>query len=201
LLTVNRGNNFLSKKNAQQPPAADNGEKREILFFELTKRRYDEELERRRELDSKAGNLIAHVTIITGVIIGLGTFSIVGNISDPWHYVPYYSGIILLLASIISSLIAARVRAYESSPAIPGLRELREEEGRNYISIIEELIDEMSKAVVINKGENDRKAFRISISWWFLIVGLISLFVYTAVIGSQGILVVPITNSTSTLQN
>jgi hypothetical protein len=192
----------LTQDKSEQPPSiVDDTEKREDLFFELAKRRYNEELERRRELDSKTGNLISHVTIITGVIIGLGTFSIAANISDLRQSIPYYSGISLLLGSIISSLTIAKARPYESTPSIDGLRELKADKERNNSAIIEALTEEMFDVVKINKRENDIKASRMNKSWWLLVAGLILLVGYTVVIGSQGMLVIPITNNTSTLQS
>jgi hypothetical protein len=50
------------------------GIKKQEFLLELLKRYYNDESERRKGLDDKAGKLIGYATIVTGLIIGLGTF-------------------------------------------------------------------------------------------------------------------------------
>lgn len=75
---------------------------KEELLLDIVKRRYDAELQRTKDLDTKAGNLIGYVTIVTGLIVGLGTFSILEKLSFPQYYIPYLLGVGALLFSIIT---------------------------------------------------------------------------------------------------
>ena len=55
-------------------------------FFKLVKRLYDEGFKTKRVLDDKGSNLIGYITIVTGLLIGLGTFSIFDKLSLPQYY-------------------------------------------------------------------------------------------------------------------
>lgn len=68
----------------------------QIKDLDLVQKRYDHEWDRARDLDGKAGHLLGYVTIITGLILGLGAFSIVERL-----FIPYFAGIASLLFSTV----------------------------------------------------------------------------------------------------
>lgn len=57
----------------------------QIKDLDLVQKRYDHEWDRARDLDGKAGHLLGYVTIITGLILGLGAFSIVERLYTLSH--------------------------------------------------------------------------------------------------------------------
>jgi hypothetical protein len=167
---------------------ADRYKKEEVLL-DLVKRLYDAEWQRTKDLDSKAGSLIGYVTIVTGLIIGLGTFSILDKLSLPVFYVPYFIGISALLLSIVISLFAIKVTTWEFSPRIEDLEEYYKDPKRVYKSVIVTVLFHISQAVKINFNINQSKATRISLSWICLVIGIGSMVVYAgifvAMVGSQ----------------
>lgn len=162
---------------------------KEQLLLDLVKRRYDAEWQRAKDLDGKAGSLIGYVTIVTGLIVGLGTFSILGKLSVPLYYTPYFIGIASLLLSIVISLFAIKIRSWEFSPRILDLQEYYKDIKRDYTSITVTVFFSMAQAVRNNSKNNELKAFRISISWICLVIGIGSMVVYAgifvAMAGSQ----------------
>jgi hypothetical protein len=103
------------------PSNNDDARRTDELVFNLIAKQYDNQVQRRRDLDSKAGSLIGYVTIVTGLLIGLGTFSILGSLSKPQFYLPYFMGIASLIASIVFSLLAVIIRKWT---AVPDVRKL-----------------------------------------------------------------------------
>src|SRR5438093_3269996 len=100
----------------------DDGAKKDEIIFELVKRIYDEGFETKRTLDDKGSNLIGYVTIVTGLLIGLGTFNIFDELSLPQYYIPYFVGIGLFLATIVFSMLTVRVKEYEFVPTVGDVR-------------------------------------------------------------------------------
>jgi hypothetical protein len=151
------------------------------LLAELTKQRYDAELQRTRDLDGKTGNLIGYVSIVTGLIVGLGTFSILEKLSGPQYYIPYLLGIGGLLVSIITSLLAVRTKVWKFSPGIQDLTKYYQDGQADYEQLADIVIPAMIDALKQNFHDNNSKAGKVMISWIFLVVGIGSLVVYGAI--------------------
>jgi len=98
------------------PSTNDEARRKDELVFSLIAKQYDDQLQRKRDLDGKAGSLIGYVTIVTGLLIGLGTFAILGSLSKPQFYFPYFIGIASLIVSIVFSLLAVRIRKWSAVP-------------------------------------------------------------------------------------
>jgi hypothetical protein len=160
-------------------------DKRELIL-DLVKRWYDSEWQRSRDLDSKAGNLIGYVTIVTGLIIGLGTFSILDKLSSPQYYVPYFFGISALLSSIILSLLAVKVRSWKFSPPIENLESYLKDNNRTSESISLTASFYIIGAVSNNFKTNESKARIISWSWISLVVGISFLVIFAGVFAAIG---------------
>ena len=133
-------------------------------------------------MDSKAGSLIGYVTIVTGLIVGLGTFSILDKLSLPLYYIPYFVGIAALLLSIILSLFAIKVRPWEVSPPVEKLEDYYKDSKRVYKSVVVTVLFHISQAVKVNLDSNQSKATRISLSWICLVIGIGSMVIYAGII-------------------
>ena len=73
-MEASTNNNNINSSNNQQSNESDNYRlKEEEFILELAKKRYDNALSRWASLDNKASNLIGYVTIVTGLLIGIGT--------------------------------------------------------------------------------------------------------------------------------
>jgi hypothetical protein len=163
---------------------------RNELLLDIFKRRYDEELERGKSLDGKASNLIGYVTIVSGIIIGLGTFSILEKLAAVQYYIPYLLGIAALLGSIVASLFAVKITQYHYSPGDEALLEYYTTDNQpTYDSVATSVLYYLMDAAKKNSVINERKALKIKVSWISLVIGIGSLIVYGgifALFGSVG---------------
>jgi hypothetical protein len=153
-------------------------------IFDLVKRRYDFELQRTNDLDSKAGSLIGYVTIVTGLLIGLGTFDLLNKLSRPEYFIPYFSGITSLVFSMIASLVAVRVIKYNIEPKLYDLERFLDNIDNadwKYVTIIRQSIRPFIDAVTNTKTINNSKAFWITAGWISLVIGLILMISYSAI--------------------
>lgn len=147
-------------------------------MYELLKGRHDEEIVRRKELDDKTSNLMAYVSIITGLTIALGTSSFRDALALPQFYVTYFFGIGLLLGSVITALIASRVMKWR---VVPDIRMLMKEDANSTFTkttLVNKRITELVQAIDINHDRNESKARGIMVSWCFLVAGLITLVIF-----------------------
>jgi hypothetical protein len=156
----------------------EDDEKKEETLFDLVKRRYDSEWERLKGLDDKAGNLIGYVSIVTGLLLGLGIFEIVDKLTKPVYYLSYFGGIILLLSSIILSMIAIKVREWSIAPKIDTVQSMLKDEDYNNGTVLREGIEQMGNIVKENEDAINKKANWVELSWYCLIGGLIGIFLF-----------------------
>jgi hypothetical protein len=63
------------------------------------------------------------VTVITGLLIGIGTIDVFAK-SMSKYYLIYFSGISILLISVCLPLLAMRVRQWESAPTADYFKDL-----------------------------------------------------------------------------
>jgi hypothetical protein len=159
---------------------------KEEMLLDIVKRRYDAELQRTKDLDTKAGNLIGYVSIVTGLIVGLGTFSILEKLSSPQYYVPYIVGVAALLLSIIASLFALRVISWEFSGKIKQIEHYYNDVKRTNESIALVTFHSMIQAIVRNAEKNESKANKIMISWISLVIGISLLAIFASIFALTG---------------
>jgi hypothetical protein len=158
------------------------GKEKDDLFFQLVKERYESEFERSTALDDKAGNLIGYVTIVTGLIIGVGTFDLLNRLASPVYYIPYFSGIALLLASMIVSLFAIKTIQWTGAPELKWLNEIWINPQYEYRTMIRQIAIRMVDAIDnTNYKNNENKARLIRYSWVLLIAGLVVLVIYLGI--------------------
>jgi MFS family permease len=157
---------------------------RDELIFELIKRRLDDESARTDNLDGKASNLIGFVSVVVGLLLGTGTFTL-PVIADNFSYsIPYFGSIVLLLVSIVIGLFAFRVRQWIVVPDVNYL--LEEYTSKPFSEVLKPNAVEMANAVSDAEKKNGSKADLINWSWYFLIAGLalmlVFLLIYTSLI-------------------
>jgi len=160
----------------------DDGPKKDEVIFELVKRIYDEGFETKRTLDDKGSNLIGYVTIVTGILVGLGTFDILNELSLPQYYIPYFAGIGLFLATIVFSMSTVRVKEYEFVPKAIDMPEALNNDKWTSKTVMRQFITGATKAIESNQAKNERKALWIRFSWGCLLGGLIFITIYVTII-------------------
>lgn len=156
-------------------------DKKNRLLLDLMIRRYDGEMARASDLDSKAGNLIGYVTIATGLLVGVGTFSISEKLTVLQYVIPFFFGLVFLMISIIMSLFSIRIKTYYFSPSINKLEDFLIDKKMDSISVIIQTFRILAEAVDYNFNNNEEKAELISISWIFLILGIGAFIVYVGI--------------------
>lgn len=153
---------------------------RNNLLLDLVKRRYDSEVQRIRDLDSKANNMTGYVSIAISLLIGTGTFGVVGKISNSTYYIPYVIGLILLTVSFLFALSAIAIRKYRFVPRPETLIKKYLKESPRVITL--SMLASMSDAVTRIIKKNEDKALKITLSWAFLLAGIGSMMIFVFVL-------------------
>jgi uncharacterized BrkB/YihY/UPF0761 family membrane protein len=98
--------------------------KRDELIFELIKRRFDQEIQRTQNLDQKAGTMVGFVSVLVGLLLGSGsllgddnTLSSIFKSNEVIKFT-YFGGIAMLLVSVGFSMIALKVRKWQTVPNV-----------------------------------------------------------------------------------
>jgi hypothetical protein len=175
-------------------------------LFDYVQKRYDFELQGIKDLDSKAGNLIGYVGIVTSLILGLGTFGLLGNITRIDYFILYFGGVIAFSLSIISSLLATKIRMFEFRPLPAQARDYIIDPGKDrYDELLRTSIAQMTDAFNTNNGINTTKANRIKWSYIFFITGIILILIFAVDYSAFNVKFKPVTpnqngsNSVSTV--
>ncbi|HZD35823.1 MAG TPA: hypothetical protein VE130_11525 [Nitrososphaeraceae archaeon] len=144
---------------------------RDELIFELIKKRYDNEWQRITNLDNKASNLVGYVSLVAGLLLGSATFTLSSSlVCKPILSSAYFIGIAVLLSSIVSALLASRVRKWPNVPNVQVL--LDSYTTLPYDEVLKSNAATMASAIEKIELQNNRKASLINWSWYFLISGL-----------------------------
>jgi hypothetical protein len=167
-------------------PIPDDGVKKDEIIYELVKRLYDNESDIKKILDDKGSNLIGYITIVTGLLIGLGTFDIFDRLTLPQFYIPYFTGIALFLASIIFSMLTVRVKEYVFVPTVEDLRNTLNNEDWTHRTVMRQFITGALNAIELNHLKNERKASWVTFSWGCLISGLVLVTIYVIIVAIHG---------------
>lgn len=172
------------------PPLTSEEEtKRDELILDLIKRRYDSELDRIKSLDNKAGSLIGFVSVVIGLLVGVGTFTILDKLSKTEFSILYFVGIGLLLLSIGLSLGAIKIRRFEFAPNVVNLKNHYFND--RYRSVIRANAGTMAEKVTHMEKTNNDKGELINWSWYFLLAGLGLVLVFVVIFSAIGTLTTP----------
>jgi hypothetical protein len=164
-------------------------------ILDLTRGRYNSELERINDLDGKANNMTGYVSVVIGLLIGTGTFGVLGKITAFVYYVPYLIGIVLLAVSFLFSLSAIAIREYDFVPNVEVLRDNYSNKSDKFVK--RKVIATMVTAVNTMKQQNDDKANKITFSWGFLIAGLGAVIIFVFILALSGNIMCPSTNTSN----
>jgi len=149
---------------------------RDELIFDLVKRRYDEERQRTKDLDSKADMLAGFTSIVLSLLIGAGALQLLNLIIDNQLIgIPYFVGVGILLASVISNLMAVRTKPWYVVPDTEDL--LSFFITRSYKETLRTNASEMSQSIEDTHMQNEKKVVWIRIGWYLLVAGLSIFFV------------------------
>lgn len=159
--------------------AAD--KERDTRILDLVEKRYNYELQRLKDLDSKAHNLIGYVSGITTLILAIGAFKFLDNLLAQGYSALYFIGIIALISSLISSLIAMVVRKFQLRPNYDDIKYFFISSKTTEMSVIRNTINEMNDASHKNHMINNQKGLCILIGNLLLIIGIVFLLSYTLV--------------------
>lgn len=166
---------------------SDPEEAKEETVLELVQRRYDEELERAAAIDGKAANLIGYVSVITGLIIGLGTLDLLDKTLTIGQSLAYYLGLAFLVGSSISALLATSVRTWKFSPEVDwALKwitrpDLSSDKGFDRRTVLIGAATSIGNSAKENFKQNQKKAFWLKVAWMLLVVGIVILIVFLAI--------------------
>jgi hypothetical protein len=126
----------------------DEVEKRDSLIFELTKRRFDSEDDRTKNLEGKVGNLV-------GLLLGAGSLLSGGEIlkssilssSRGLTDTPYFVGVASLLISIGCALIALKIRRWIIVRKVQTL--IKEYTSLSFTEVLRRMLLMVAKAIVL----------------------------------------------------
>jgi len=175
---------------ALPPLTPDEETRRDELVFDLIKRRYDSELDRIKTLDNKAGSLIGLVSVVIGLLVGVGTFTILDKLSKSGFSVLFFIGLGFLLLSIIMCLAVIKVRKFKFVPNAMNLK-------NNYLksryrSVIRSNLGTMAKTIDEMEKTNNNKGKLIDWSWYFLVIGLALILIFVIVFTATGTISKPV---------
>ena len=150
---------------------------RDNLIFDLIKRRYDNEWQRINNLDGKANSLVGYISLVTGFLLGSATFAMSSAlICRPFLSSVYFTGIGILILSIVLALLATRVRTWPNVPNVKVLLESYTSEP--YDVVLKTNAATMADAIGEIEVQNNMKAMYINRCWYFLIGGLILVLIF-----------------------
>jgi hypothetical protein len=182
---VDTKNVLSSPENVSAVGAAASELQRDLLIYELIKRRLENERQRINDLDAKANNLVGFVSVVISILLGSALFELRSLSSNLAVSILFFVGMGGLLLSIVLALAGFRIRRWRDVPEVQYLIEkyttLPHEE------VLKRNAGEMANAVKHAEVQNNRKAQLISWSWYFLIVGLSLVVLFIVLLTAIGV--------------
>ncbi len=144
------------------------------MLLDLVEKHYDLEITRQNNFDTKANNLTGYISLIVGLLIGLGSFEIAKKMTKPQFYIPYYIGITLLLFSFGFSFYASKIRKGDFFLNSQAMIERYTDSKIQYLSALSRILGTMTELSKNIASVNETKATNITRSWYLLLGGLIA---------------------------
>jgi hypothetical protein len=156
---------------------SEDDRKRDILIFELIKRRLDNEWRRINDLDNKANNLVGFVSVVVSLLLGAATFKLSSALMCTANLlILYFLGIGILLTCIIVALTGSKVRKWSDVPDVQYL--IKHYTTLPYDEVLKRNAGEMANAVMQIENQNNYKARLVKWSWYLLIIGLTTVLLF-----------------------
>jgi hypothetical protein len=170
-------NNKNSSNESKTGVSKTTGIEEDELIYDLVKARYNDALNHWNSLDNKASNLIGYVTIVTGLLVGIGTFDMFDKINLPILYILFFIGLVFLVLSITTSLITVKIRFYY---VVPSAEEIEMIFNKNwkYRTIVRQTFIAMVDSLKRIDIHNNSKVFWLGWSWYFLVAGILTLVIF-----------------------
>ena len=148
--------------------------KRDRLIYEIVVRRYDQEMQRATDLDTKANNVIGIAGLLVTIVGGI--ISLSSNIGNPTLLLMPE---ILLVMSAGLGLLAHWIKNYSAIQPIAVIEEYKE---RSKIQLLREYTYQTAQNTMDNHLVNTEKAWFINVASILLILA-ISLFIVSTIFG------------------
>ena len=163
-------------------------EDRDDMILDLIRGRYDSEQEKLTNLDGKASNLIGFVSVVVGLIVGGGAFKLSIIAGTFYLWLPYFGGVVLLLASIFFGLKAFAIRNWLVAPDVNALFPILADTNNSYSydTVLKATAGAMVTALSDTESKNKNKSDHIDHSWWLLIFGLIAVGIFLGIFAFSG---------------
>jgi len=155
------------------------------IIYNAVIRRFELEIDRKKELDNKANNLVGFIGIIASLITGFGgTYLKIPNIEE-WNLnslrllspiVSFAFVLMFMLFSLIFVFQAIQIKQLTYVPHAFNL--IGAYSNTEKLTIIQHLCDEYAVAIGDNSVVNDRKANNIKKAIWSLSLGLFTLVLH-----------------------
>ena len=172
-------NNINSSKNSDIDTSVNKDRlKEEELILDIAKSRYENALSRWASLDNKASNLIGYVTIVTGLLIGIGTIDLFEKIDSAISFILFFGGLGFLILTIIFSLITIKLKKYAITPSLEDLQRIFDDTRFEYRTIIRQIIISILPALKKLEETNSNKAVWLGWSWYFLVTAIMFMFIF-----------------------
>jgi hypothetical protein len=156
----------------------------EFIFGLVQKRMYDE-LDRFDKLDSKANGLITLSGVLAGFFLGVITNEFPSLSKFPISDVLLlFVGVGLLIASVVVSLTAIRVRRFDLVPDPKAL--IDGYKSKSYLETLRPVTVEMSSVQEELVKVNNQKAGSVDTAWNLLVGGLGVTFIFVIVVFVNG---------------
>lgn len=163
-------------------------------FLSELRIQFNEVLEIKDKLDSKATNMITVAGIMAAIVMGFGS-QLLENLDNDSDSFQWAKGLLvgqlsLTVASVIISIIAYRVKDYEfpfvRKEFLTDERKFIDSKIDEYLTMNQEtqreLIMKYIKSIKRNEIENDRKADKIGYALYILLAAIILIPVFAAII-------------------
>lgn len=164
-------------ENAKDENSYEKTVEKEKLIYDIISNRYNLEFDRGKILDGKASGIISFVGIILALQGGIGAI-LIKDVPKTGTLFLFMNEIFILSVfcltfSILSGLVAYRVKSWFFVPEPNDCIEGCENENVNQLDILRDMEKELAKAIDRGKVNNEKKSKFIVYGFLLLVAGLV----------------------------